>query len=88
VKSVELERVPSIRHYQCSAFIWARHFALVLQVPCYNVWPGEGVLLVPEGGVGLRHWTVVLEGLEDVAAVSGRIREAGVAIEERGCGLR
>jgi hypothetical protein len=27
---------------------------------------------VPEGGVGLRHWTVVLEDLEDVAAVSGR----------------
>jgi hypothetical protein len=43
---------------------------------------------VPEGEVGLRHWTVVLEDLEDVAAVSGRGREAGVAIEERGCGLR
>jgi hypothetical protein len=61
---------------------------LVLQVPCYNVCTGEGVLLVPEGGVILRQWTVVLEDLEDIAAVSGRIREGGVAIEERGFGLR
>ena len=39
--------------------------------------------------VGLRHETVVLEeGPADVAAVSGRICEAGTATEERGGGLR
>ena len=43
---------------------------------------------MPEGRVGLRHWTVVLDDPEDVAAVSGRIREAGIATEERGGGLR
>jgi hypothetical protein len=43
---------------------------------------------VPEGGVGLRHWTVMFEVPEDVGAVSRRIREAGIATEERGGGLR
>jgi catechol 2,3-dioxygenase len=42
---------------------------------------------VPEGRVGLRHWTVVLEEPEDVAAVGKRVRAAGVATEERGGGL-
>src|SRR5215204_1277590 len=50
----------------------------------FNIWRGEGVPPVPEGRVGLRHWTVVLDDPEDVAAVSGRIREAGIATEERG----
>jgi catechol 2,3-dioxygenase len=53
----------------------------------FNVWRGEGVPPVPEGRVGLRHWTVVLEDPEEVAAVSGRIREAGIATEERGGGF-
>jgi catechol 2,3-dioxygenase len=50
----------------------------------FNVWRGEGVVPVPVGRVGLRQWTVVLEDPEEVAAVSGRIREAGIATEERG----
>ena len=49
----------------------------------FNVWRGEGVPPVPEGRVGLRHWTVVLEDREEVAAVSERIREAGITPEER-----
>ena len=53
----------------------------------FNVWPGEGVPPVPEGRVGLRHWTVVLEGPEDVAAVGERVRAAGIASEEREGGL-
>ena len=53
----------------------------------FNVWRGEGVPPVPEGRVGLRHWTVVLEEPEDVAAVGERVRAAGVATEERGGGL-
>ena len=53
----------------------------------FNVWRGEGVPPVPEDRVGLRHWTVVLDDPEEVAAVSGRIREAGIATEERGGGF-
>jgi catechol 2,3-dioxygenase len=49
----------------------------------FNIWRGEGVPPVPEGGVGLRHWTVVLDDPEEVAAVRERIREAGIASEER-----
>jgi catechol 2,3-dioxygenase len=53
----------------------------------FNVWRGEGVPPVPEGRVGLRHWTVVLEDAEDVAAVGERVRAAGVATEERDGGI-
>jgi catechol 2,3-dioxygenase len=53
----------------------------------FNVWRGEGVPPVPEGKVGLRHWTVVLEDAEDVAAVGERVRAAGIAGEEREGGL-
>ena len=53
----------------------------------FNVWRGEGVPPVPEGRVGLRHWTVVLEDPEEVAAVDGRIREAGIATEKREGGI-
>ena len=53
----------------------------------FNVWRGEGVPPVPEGRVGLRHWTVVLEDPEDVAAVGERVRAAGIASEEREGGL-
>jgi len=53
----------------------------------FNVWRGEGVPAVPEGRVGLRHWTVVLEDPEEVAAVGGRIRDAGIATGEREVGL-
>src|ERR671939_236988 len=40
----------------------------------FNVWRGEGVPPVPEGRVGLRHWTVVLEDAGQVAAVRRRVR--------------
>ena len=53
----------------------------------FNIWRGEGVAPVPEGRVGLRHWTVVLEDPEEVAVVGGRIRDAGIATEEREGGL-
>ena len=49
----------------------------------FNIWRGQGVLPVPEGRVGLRHWTVVLDDPEEVAAVRQRIRPAGIATEER-----
>jgi catechol 2,3-dioxygenase len=48
----------------------------------FNVWRGEGVPPVPEDRVGLRHWTVVLDDPEEVAAVRDRVRTAGIEAEE------
>jgi catechol 2,3-dioxygenase len=49
----------------------------------FNIWRGEGVPPVPEGRVGLRHWTVVLGDTEEVAAVRERVVAASIATEER-----
>ena len=48
----------------------------------FNVWRGEGVPPAPRDRVGLRHWTVVLEEQEQVAAVGERVRTAGIATED------
>jgi catechol 2,3-dioxygenase len=53
----------------------------------FNVWRGEGVPPAPQGRVGLRYWTVVLEEQEQVAAVRERVRAAGIATEERNGGF-
>jgi catechol 2,3-dioxygenase len=53
----------------------------------FNVWRGVGVPPAPEGRVGLRHWTVVLEDHEQVAAVGERARAAGIEAEEHEGGL-
>src|SRR3712207_4770218 len=42
----------------------------------FNIWRGEGVPPVPEGRVGLRRWTVVLNDPEEVEAVRERVRAA------------
>ena len=49
----------------------------------FNIWRGEGVPPIPEGRVGLRHWRVVHDEPEEVAAVHERVRAAGIATEER-----
>jgi catechol 2,3-dioxygenase len=49
----------------------------------FNVWRGEGVPPAPQGRVGLRYWTVVLEGPEQVAAVGEQVRAASISTEER-----
>jgi catechol 2,3-dioxygenase len=49
----------------------------------FNVWRGEGVPSAPAGRVGLRHWTVVLDDPEEVAAVRERTCAAGIEVEER-----
>ena len=38
---------------------------------------------MPAGTVGLRHWTVVLDSPEEVAAVRARLQAAGAPLEER-----
>ena len=48
-----------------------------------NTWRGEGVPPQPDGVVGLRHWTIVLEDEGQVAAVRDRVGAAGAEVEER-----
>jgi catechol 2,3-dioxygenase len=43
-----------------------------------NTWRGEGVPPAPEGIVGLRHWTIVLDDEAEVDAVRDRLAGAGV----------
>jgi catechol 2,3-dioxygenase len=49
----------------------------------FNVWRGEGVPPASADRVGLRHWTVVLEEPEEVAAVREQVRVADIEVEER-----
>jgi catechol 2,3-dioxygenase len=48
-----------------------------------NTWRGEGVPPQPDGVVGLRHWTIVLQGPADVANVRERVAATGSEVEER-----
>ncbi|MDX6715875.1 MAG: catechol 2,3-dioxygenase, partial [Baekduia sp.] len=48
----------------------------------FNTWKGEGAPSVPDGVVGLRHWTIVLETVDQVAEVRDRVRVAGCAAED------
>jgi catechol 2,3-dioxygenase len=49
-----------------------------------NTWRGEEVPPVPPGTVRLRHWTIVLDGADEVAAAAARVRSRGFPLEERG----
>jgi len=51
----------------------------------FNVWRGKGVDPVPEGVLGMRHWTVLLEPAQ-IDAVRRRLAGAGSEIEERSGG--
>jgi catechol 2,3-dioxygenase len=48
----------------------------------FNTWRGEGAGPMPSGIVGLEHWTIVLDTGDEVAAVRGRVRDAGIASED------
>jgi catechol 2,3-dioxygenase len=52
-----------------------------------NTWRGEGVPPQPDGVVGLRHWTILLDDAEDVAAVRERVEATGAEVEERPAGF-
>jgi catechol 2,3-dioxygenase len=49
----------------------------------FNIWRGYGVPPAPADRVGLRHWSVVLDDPEEVAAVHERVRAASIATEDR-----
>jgi catechol 2,3-dioxygenase len=55
----------------------------------FNTWRGAGVPAAPapETVAGLRHWTVILDGPEQRAAVRERLDAAGVAVEQRPDGM-
>jgi catechol 2,3-dioxygenase len=48
----------------------------------FNTWRGEGVPPAPEDSVGLRHWTMLLDGA-DLEAVKQRLADAGIGVEDR-----
>jgi catechol 2,3-dioxygenase len=53
----------------------------------YNVWRGSGIPPVPDGVVGLRHWTLLVAGASEVADVRARLTALGVPVEEHEAGL-
>ncbi len=52
-----------------------------------NNWRGQGVPPAPADSVGLRYWTLLLDGQEELARVRERIDAAGVPAEEHEEGL-
>jgi catechol 2,3-dioxygenase len=52
-----------------------------------NTWRGEGVPAQPDGVVGLRHWTILLQDPAEVAEVRERVAATGAEMEERPGGL-
>jgi catechol 2,3-dioxygenase len=52
----------------------------------FNTWQGAGAPPVPDGVVGLDHWTLVLPDPGDVATVRARVERGGVPVEDRGEG--
>jgi catechol 2,3-dioxygenase len=48
-----------------------------------NTWRGEGVPPQPEGVVGLRQWTILLQDPAEVAAVRERVAATGAEVEDR-----
>lgn len=47
-----------------------------------NTWRGEGVPPMPDGRVGMRQWTILLEP-DDVTAARERVAAGGAPVEER-----
>ena len=55
----------------------------------FNTWRGVGIpgAPAPETVAGLRHWTILVDGAEELAAARGRLEAAGVGIADRDGGL-
>jgi catechol 2,3-dioxygenase len=55
----------------------------------FTVWRGDGAPPAPADSVGLRHWTLVVEGEHELAAVRSRLEAIGAPVDERpdGAGL-
>ncbi|MBN1528280.1 MAG: VOC family protein [Thermoleophilaceae bacterium] len=53
----------------------------------FNTWQGEGAPPAPADAVGLRYWTLLLDGDDELAAARERVEAAGIAAEEHPEGL-
>lgn len=53
----------------------------------FNVWRGPGVPAAPRGVVGLRHWTLILGGDAELAALRDRLSALGATSSETDGGL-
>jgi catechol 2,3-dioxygenase len=53
----------------------------------FNIWRGRSAPPAQADAIGLRHWTLVLDGEEELAAVRSRLRALGVALEDRPDGV-
>ena len=53
----------------------------------YNLWRGRGAPPASEDTIGLRHWTLALDGEDELAALKARLVAAGVQTEETADGL-
>jgi catechol 2,3-dioxygenase len=52
-----------------------------------NVWRGRGVPPAPADAVGLRHWTLVVDGADELAAARERLLAIGAPVEPHADGL-
>jgi catechol 2,3-dioxygenase len=48
----------------------------------FNTWVGEGAPPPPPGSLGLRYFTIVLPGQDEMQRVQESIQAAGIPIEE------
>jgi catechol 2,3-dioxygenase len=53
----------------------------------FNLWRGSGVPAARSGVVGLRHWTLILDGEAELRAVRTRMAALGFALEEHADGF-
>jgi catechol 2,3-dioxygenase len=49
----------------------------------FNLWRGSAVPPAPHGAVGLDHWTILVGGSDELAAIADRARAAGMEVGER-----
>lgn len=52
-----------------------------------NIWDGAGSPPPPAGAIGLRHYSIRLPDARELEIVAGRLREAGIRVEEVGEGF-
>jgi len=53
----------------------------------FNIWRGRGASPARADAIGLRHWTLILDSDEDLAAIRGRLTALGVAVDDRQDGV-
>ncbi len=70
-----------------AAFVSAGGYASYHHHLGLNTWRGDGVDAAPSRTVGLRRWTILVPGAEDLARVRERVAAAGLGHEDSGDGF-